>query len=178
MNDQQILDNAPKGATNIDSDYDYWLMSKNDRPEIFDSKSGEWFLGSFYDVLLMRSLTDIKRIAELDATIDAMVTKASAKPRPSYDEQQRQIAELDKELATSTPPPNLIWFDRSEVLGLDPEQTGVIDLRGMKLEQQRKGFWLGFEDARCHPDEMNILSQWESTKAFNQAKETLKEQGE
>ena len=51
-------------------------------------------------------------------------------------EHTKRIAELEKELATSTPPPNLIWFDRSEVLGLDPEQTGVIDLRGMKLEQQ------------------------------------------
>ena len=38
------------------------------------------------------------------------------------------------------------------------------------LEQQRKGFWLGFEDARCHPDEMNILTQWENTKVFIEAK--------
>ena len=42
------------------------------------------------------------------------------------------------------------------------------------LEQTRKGFWLGFEDAKCHPDEMNILAQWEGTKAFSQAK-ALKE---
>jgi hypothetical protein len=38
------------------------------------------------------------------------------------------------------------------------------------LEQQRKGFWLGFEDARCHPDEMNILNQWENTKVFIESK--------
>ena len=38
------------------------------------------------------------------------------------------------------------------------------------LEQQRKGFWLGFEGARCHPDEMNILNQWERTKVFIEAK--------
>jgi hypothetical protein len=38
------------------------------------------------------------------------------------------------------------------------------------IEQQRKGFWLGFEDARCHPDEMNILNQWENTKVFIESK--------
>ena len=43
-------------------------------------------------------------------------------------------------------------------------------LESHNLEQQRKGFWLGFEDARCHPDEMNILNQWENTKVFIEAK--------
>ena len=38
------------------------------------------------------------------------------------------------------------------------------------LETTRKGFWLGFEDARCHPEENNILMQWENTLIFNQAK--------
>jgi hypothetical protein len=48
-------------------------------------------------------------------------------------------------------------------------------LQAQDLEQTRKGFWLGFEDARCHPGEMNILSQWEGTKVFKQAK-ALEEQ--
>ena len=40
------------------------------------------------------------------------------------------------------------------------------------LEQTRRGFWLGFESARCHGDEMNILMMWEQTKAFNDSKAT------
>jgi hypothetical protein len=39
------------------------------------------------------------------------------------------------------------------------------------LEATRKGFWLGFEDARCHPQENNILMQWESTLIFTQSKQ-------
>jgi hypothetical protein len=42
------------------------------------------------------------------------------------------------------------------------------DLTKRDLEIKRKGFWLGFEDARCHPDEMNILKQWQGTLVFNQ----------
>tara|TARA_R110000764_G_scaffold197695_2_gene282944 strand:+ start:456 stop:950 length:495 start_codon:yes stop_codon:yes gene_type:complete len=49
-----------------------------------------------------------------------------------------KVAELEKELATSTPPPNLVWFERSDVLGLDPQQTGQIDLRKFALKQQAK----------------------------------------
>jgi hypothetical protein len=44
-------------------------------------------------------------------------------------------------------------------------------LKQRDLENTRKGFWFGFEDARCHPDEMNILAQWESTLLFKQASE-------
>ena len=51
----------------------------------------------------------------------------------------KRIAELEKELATSKPPPNLVWFERSDVLGLDQQQTGVIDLSKFALEQQVKG---------------------------------------
>ena len=52
----------------------------------------------------------------------------------------------------------------SEAICFTPKQ-----LEAHNLEQTRKGFWLGFEDARCHPDEMNILKQWEGTKVFNEA---------
>ena len=58
----------------------------------------------------------------------------------------------------------------NRVLRLTPK----IALEAHDLERTRKGFWLGFEDARCHPSEMNILSQWEGTKVFKQAK-ALKE---
>jgi hypothetical protein len=46
----------------------------------------------------------------------------------------------------------------------------IKDIKANNLEHTRKGFWLGFENARCHPDEMNILRQWKGTKQFNQAK--------
>jgi hypothetical protein len=42
-------------------------------------------------------------------------------------------------------------------------------LASKNLETIRKGFWLGFEDARCHPEENNILMQWENTLIFNQS---------
>jgi hypothetical protein len=44
-------------------------------------------------------------------------------------------------------------------------------LASANLETTRKGFWLGFEDARCHPQENNILMQWESTLIFIQLKQ-------
>jgi uncharacterized coiled-coil protein SlyX len=47
--------------------------------------------------LIRYSFQHYKRIDELEATIDVMVTKASAKHWPAYDEQQRRIAELEKE---------------------------------------------------------------------------------
>ena len=39
------------------------------------------------------------------------------------------------------------------------------------LEVTRKGFWLGFESARCYPSENNILMKWEETLYFKQAQE-------
>ena len=39
-------------------------------------------------------------------------------------------------------------------------------LEAHNLEQHRRGFWNGFENARCHPDEMNILQQWGSSLIF------------
>jgi len=44
-------------------------------------------------------------------------------------------------------------------------------LASANLETTRKGFWLGFEDARCHPQENNILMQWEKTLVFNKTKQ-------
>jgi hypothetical protein len=52
------------------------------------------------------------------------------------------------------------------------KMDGLLDgLKQRDLENTRKGFWLGFEDARCHPDEMNIKRQWENTLLFRQANE-------
>ena len=127
MNNQDILDKAPEGALGIkimDGFY-RWVLKDNTQSKIYGCEA-------FFDCnQIYRSLADIKHNVELEKE----VVKANMK----LIDCALDIAELEKELATSTPPPNLIWFDRSEVLGLDPEQTGVIDLRGMKLEQQAKG---------------------------------------
>jgi mRNA-degrading endonuclease YafQ of YafQ-DinJ toxin-antitoxin module len=71
---------------------------------------------------------------------------------------------------------------QSKIAKLEKELSGIVsglfsenELAIRDLEHTRQGFWLGFEDARCHPDEMNILQQWEGTKRFNQAK-ALKDQ--
>ena len=64
MNDQQILDNAPNGATHIDSDYDYWIMSKSQQSQFFD---GEWNYCEPQEPL--RCLIAIQRIAELEEAL-------------------------------------------------------------------------------------------------------------
>ena len=86
----------------------------------------------------------------------------------------KRITELEKELATSKPPPNLIWFDRSEVLGLDPEQTGVIDLRGMKLEQQAKGLT---DYAKEQEQGLNAVWMIAAASKLNEQAKALQEQG-
>jgi hypothetical protein len=75
--------------------------------------------------------------------------------------QQSRIAEVEKE--------------RDQILKtvLDSESNYCALKDSMpvhNLEQTRKGFWLGFEDARCHPYQWNILNRWEGTKVFNEAK--------
>ena len=61
MDNQQILDYAPEGATHIDNEYDYWVMSKSTQAQFFDY---EWNYCEPQEPL--RCLIDIKRIAELE----------------------------------------------------------------------------------------------------------------
>ena len=62
MNIQEILDNAPKGATNADNDGGYWLISSQDKPQAYFY--GSWsYCEPREDI---RSLVDIKRIPELE----------------------------------------------------------------------------------------------------------------
>ena len=75
MNNQQLLDNAPEGATHVDTEGDYHKIETiyqyedksdcgyEDRFRL--SNSGDWVTDSD-DLLLTRSLADIKRIAELE----------------------------------------------------------------------------------------------------------------
>lgn len=43
-------------------------------------------------------------------------------------------------------------------------------------ESMRKGFWWGFERARMHPDENNILAQWEDVKALKRRNESVRQE--
>jgi hypothetical protein len=62
MNNQEIIDNAPKNATNIDTDSIYWLISSKDKPQAY--LYGIWTYCE--PRAKLRSLADIKRIVELE----------------------------------------------------------------------------------------------------------------
>ena len=95
---------------------------------------------------------------------------------------QNSIAELEKEIFTQSQESKEaveraieIILEKDERIAELVKRTAKVELafailESHNLEQQRKGFWLGFEDARCHPDEMNILNQWENTRVFIEAK--------
>ena len=116
----------------------------------------------------IESLTELLRMAH--EQIDTEVAKNA---ELCLNNAEVRIAELEKEKELNkrvakmfNDSPNLEFADFKEYF---PD-----DFKAHNLEQARKGFWLGFESARCHPDEMNILMQWEETKVFNEAQE-LKE---
>ena len=70
MNNQDIVDNAPEGATHWDIEYGfYWMMDRHST-QVFsalDNKFKEEKLSSDF----LRSLADIKRIAELEKRLVA-----------------------------------------------------------------------------------------------------------
>ena len=68
MNNLKILDNAPEGATHIDSDGDYWLMTEETESMTF--LLGEWDYCEPQEFL--RSLADIARIVELEGELIAL----------------------------------------------------------------------------------------------------------
>jgi hypothetical protein len=62
MNNQEILDNAPDGATHIDS-YGNYLKAR--KSELWDWVDGSWeYTGTYVEKC--RLLTDIQRITELE----------------------------------------------------------------------------------------------------------------
>jgi hypothetical protein len=67
VNNQEILDNAPDGATHVDSESDYYKINENVTEVMLNSL---WFNAE--DALMLpddiRSLSDIKRIVELEKT--------------------------------------------------------------------------------------------------------------
>jgi hypothetical protein len=63
MKEQEIKTKPPKNATDIDSDGDYWLISTQDKPQVYLYE--EWTYCEPRTSL--RSLADIKRIVDLEA---------------------------------------------------------------------------------------------------------------
>ena len=67
MTDQKIINNAPEGATHVDNDGDYWLISSQDKPQAYFY--GSWsYCEPREDI---RSLTDIQRIVELEKEVSS-----------------------------------------------------------------------------------------------------------
>jgi len=72
MNNKEILDNAPVGATHIEEKTDLYIKVLPSPyhacfGDWFIFECGEWVINDSYNILLMRSLSDIKRIVELQA---------------------------------------------------------------------------------------------------------------
>tara|TARA_R110000851_G_scaffold26078_1_gene74306 strand:- start:785 stop:1150 length:366 start_codon:yes stop_codon:yes gene_type:complete len=68
MDDQKILDNAPEGATHIDTELTYWdIRACNDNPLVWDDE--KWFATDDIPTAfaLLRPLADIKELVELRA---------------------------------------------------------------------------------------------------------------
>jgi hypothetical protein len=70
MNNQEILDNAPEGATHIDGEHDFCKDGY-----YFSSTSQRWISSEF--VVGSRSLADIKRIVELEKALYKLIDQAS-----------------------------------------------------------------------------------------------------
>ena len=90
MKDQEIIDNAPEGATHVDIDLTYWdIRACNDNPIVWDDD--KWFATDDIPTAfaMLRSLADIKRIVELEGFNVGLAGESCA--------QQKRIAELEKE---------------------------------------------------------------------------------
>jgi hypothetical protein len=67
MNNQEILNNAPEGATHVDSFDLYWMIKGRDSLCWQGKRKGWLSLSS--DTEEFRLLTDIKRIVELETKV-------------------------------------------------------------------------------------------------------------
>ena len=81
MNNQEIIDNAPEGATHIEDNSNLYIKVL---PRVTSTIFNDWFIFEIdqwiiidtYNVLLMRSLADIKRIVELEKALDKIIDRA------------------------------------------------------------------------------------------------------
>ena len=68
MSNQEILDNAPEGATHVNHKNKYFWFD-GDNQFIYKPKTDEWLMTFYHEnkLDLVRSLADIKRIVKLEA---------------------------------------------------------------------------------------------------------------
>ena len=97
MTDQEIIDNAPKGATHVDGEHDFCKDGY-----YFSYTSQRWITSEF--IVGSRSLADIKRIVELEKDRDSLLRLISyvrsivfSKVKCSYVSFKRPLEELLKD---------------------------------------------------------------------------------
>ena len=93
MTDQEIIDNAPEGATHIDGEYDFCKDGY-----FFDYPSKQWIPSEF--IVESRSLADIAKIEELEKEnkeLQECFDECYEELRLTRDDGDKRIAELEKE---------------------------------------------------------------------------------
>jgi hypothetical protein len=71
-NEQKILDNAPEGATHVDRANHYWKFLDEFGDFLMCDREDGWVGG--FSPIVIRSLADIKRIAELEKELDDLLS--------------------------------------------------------------------------------------------------------
>jgi len=108
MTDQEILDNAPKGATHYSQGMHYLALNSKNNWMRYDQngvKNANWFKADDYLLAYcnksFRSLADIKRIAELERDAFVKSNEANAATHRAIEmllEKDDRIAELEKDI--------------------------------------------------------------------------------
>ena len=83
MNERENLNNAPEGETHIEDNSNLYIKVL---PRVTSTIFNDWFIFEIdqwiiidtYNVLLMRSLSDIKRIVELEDLVEDIINAESA----------------------------------------------------------------------------------------------------
>jgi hypothetical protein len=97
VNNQEVLDNAPDGATHVDSESDYYKINENVTEVMLNSL---WFSAEDALILPIRSLADIKRIAELEKDLFTQSQESKDAVKRAIEiilEKDERIAELEQE---------------------------------------------------------------------------------
>ena len=125
MNNQEILDNAPKGATHVDTEGRWHKLTFSHKGFMLLNNDGDWdYCNPCTD---LRSLADIKRIAELEKELKTPSKQGLLEVLELNDRHLGRIAELGKE--------------RNELkCKLSHSETmGGLEQAKRDLEQQAKG---------------------------------------
>jgi len=128
MNNQEILDNAPEGATHVDTEGDYHKIETiyqyedksdcgyEDRFRL--SNSGDWVTDSD-DLLLTRSLADIARIAELEEIIrgrDELINNAVSSRIAELEMHIQSLKAINKYIDEGRPDMQVVRSEIGEVI--------------------------------------------------------------